>query len=125
MRSFRTFGTCGHDPSLEAAGWYCINAEKLTHPVKGKLANPWGLFDMLGNAEEWVQDHFNGLGYPKGPLVDPYAGDNLDGSIATRGGSMVATSEACTASFRLSRAPTTAAPGLRLARTLPAADGGP
>ena len=105
MRSFPTFGTCGHDPALEAASWYCINAEKLTHPVKLKVANSWGLFDMLGNSEEWVGDHFNGLGYPKGPLVDPFAA-------------------ACTASFRLNRAPELAAPGLRLARTLPSPDAG-
>lgn len=33
--------------------------------------NPWGFFDMHGNAAEWVKDAFDGY-YPSGPVTDPY-----------------------------------------------------
>ena len=30
----------------------------MTHPVKEKLENGYGLFDMNGNVWEWVQEHY-------------------------------------------------------------------
>jgi formylglycine-generating enzyme required for sulfatase activity len=38
--------------------WFTGNAEKKYHPVGQKKPNPWGLYDMHGNAAEWVADHF-------------------------------------------------------------------
>jgi len=60
----------GNDPKqLGEYAWYRSNAEHRTHPVGQKKANAWGLYDMLGNVWEWVQD-WEGK-YPTGPITDP------------------------------------------------------
>jgi sulfatase modifying factor 1 len=70
---------CSREVSLEAAAWYCANSEGRAHPVREKAANPWGLYDVLGNVAEWTSDIFDGLGYGTGPLVDPI-GRKLQGA---------------------------------------------
>ncbi len=39
--------------------WYADNAGGRTHPVGGKRPNAFGLYDVHGNASEWVQDCWN------------------------------------------------------------------
>jgi formylglycine-generating enzyme required for sulfatase activity len=59
------------DKNLTRAAWYCANSAETTHPVGQKLANGWGLVDVLGNAWEWTNTEFKSLGYGEQALVDP------------------------------------------------------
>ena len=46
---------CGSDDP-GAVAWHADNSDRRIHPVAQKQPNAWGLYDMSGNAFEWVQD---------------------------------------------------------------------
>jgi formylglycine-generating enzyme required for sulfatase activity len=46
--------------------WYKKNSDGKLHPVGQKKPNAWGLYDMYGNAQEWVMDYFH-FGYDGAP----------------------------------------------------------
>ena len=54
-RGGRSYQYSGADDPDEVA-WYSKNAGDLTHSVKQKQPNTYGLYDMSGNAREWVLD---------------------------------------------------------------------
>jgi hypothetical protein len=81
-------GLCYDEPSLDHTAWYCVNSGQKTHRAKGKLPNAWGLFDVLGNLPERVQDFANQWALlPPGPVTDP-SGElvSLPGSRIAKGG---------------------------------------
>ncbi len=56
----------GNDVSeLSHYAWYEENSDDETHPVGKKKPNAWGLFDMHGNAAEWVLDEYRKEHYAK------------------------------------------------------------
>lgn len=46
---------CGSD-NIDAVAWHEVNSGGKTHPVGQKQANGYGLHDMSGNVDEWMQD---------------------------------------------------------------------
>jgi formylglycine-generating enzyme required for sulfatase activity len=77
----------GPEYHLREIAWFVENSGNNTHPVGQKLPNHWGLYDILGNAGEWVTEEGIGLPNPDGPLVD-FRGvlNPTDDSVLMRGG---------------------------------------
>jgi formylglycine-generating enzyme required for sulfatase activity len=75
-----------------------------TSPVGKFRPNPFGLYDMMGNAWEWCSDYYDTKYYINSAKEDP---ENLTKSSARvlRGGSFDAGSGDCRAAFRAKDAP--------------------
>jgi len=71
---------------LDAVAWQDGNSGLETHPVGGKRANGWGLYDMLGNVWEWCADWYGKDYYASSPVDDPQ-GPASGTTHVVRGGS--------------------------------------
>lgn len=93
----------GDDPAaLDAYGWYRENAEGRTHPVGEKRANPWGLYDLLGNVREWCLSGRRDHAQPTQQQIDPSTQADLSDSVpVVRGGSWSDAAESCRSASRM------------------------
>lgn len=95
----------GDDESkLTEYAWFLENSGLETHPVGLKKPNPWGLYDIYGNAGEWVQDEYH-ISY-KGAPTDGRAWENSFPSVSTpvrirRGGGWNGNAGCCRSAERL------------------------
>jgi len=71
----------------------------LPRVVGQKRANGFGLFDVLGNASEWVNDWYDEKYYQHSPSKDP-TGPAVGGSRVLRGGPLTATPWIVRVSYR-------------------------
>jgi len=109
-----------NDDGAAAHAWYKDNSDGKTHAVGSKPANPFGLYDMVGNVWQWTEDCYAD-NYAKAP-INGSAAESPDGCMRVDRGSCwlyptwllrSATRERNPADFR------DVVMGFRVARTLP------
>ncbi len=79
---------CGDDPEcLDEIAWYSRTSDNITHAAAEKQANAFGLYDMSGNAWEWVSDCYHDS-YDSAPEDGSDWNDEncIEGMFIVRGG---------------------------------------
>jgi formylglycine-generating enzyme required for sulfatase activity len=90
---------------IDEIAWYIQNSGMQTHDVAQKRANGFGLYDMLGDVSEWVNDWYDGHYYQNSPSQDP-RGPGSGEFRVLRGGSSFYGSGYVRVSFRGRVSPT-------------------
>jgi formylglycine-generating enzyme required for sulfatase activity len=68
----KTAYSFGDDPSkLGEYAWFKDNSAEQPHVGGLKKANPWGLYDVHGNAAEWTVDRYDAAFYATAPAANP------------------------------------------------------
>lgn len=82
---------------VDRVAWHNGNASA-SHPVKQKMANEIGLYDMSGNIREWCSDYYY-PSYSNQDAVDP-TGPTTGSSRVVRGGAYHTHESYCTCTIR-------------------------
>ncbi len=101
-------------------GWFEANSNKQSQPIGELKPNDWGIHDMHGNVQEWVQDRFDRKYYSKSPATDPH-GPEKGRKRVTRGGSWINPAYHCRSAARAYYSPDYVDNdiGLRIIKLLP------
>jgi len=93
--------------------------QNYTTPVAAYPPNGYGLYDMVGNAWEWVADYYDAKYYAVSPTRDP-KGPEHGSSRVLRGGSWLLFARYCRISYRFRNSPNfrSSLIGFRVARSL-------
>jgi hypothetical protein len=99
---------------LSEYAWYKVNSGGKIHPVAQKKANPWGLYDVHGNALEFVSDSMIYYTDNSGPVV--ILSKNVSGFTTVVGGDYTQEAKSNTTNTYFSYPINAKGCGFRLAR---------
>ncbi len=91
---------------LDQVAWFADRRGPRAHDAAQKQANAFGLYDMLGNVWEWVNDRYDANYYQNSPSQDP-PGPSTGRDRVLRGGSWVYGPRFIRVSYRRSDPPRT------------------
>ncbi len=106
--------------SIYDISMYARNSGNRAHNVGSKAANELGIFDMSGNAYEWVEDRYHKEYYKKSPEENPQ-GSPYGQLRVMRGGSFGAKASDCRVANRYKYMPANSMYffGFRIAKSIP------
>lgn len=110
------------DGELGDYAWIPANSGNESHEVGTRKPNPWGLYDMLGNMNEYVSDYYSATLSSSSMAEDDPTGPVSGDKWVYRGGSYMDSAGTATSYFAGGYSSKTTSLGFRLVITLPQAD---